>query len=178
MQEVCGIDLKLFFDEYKEPFNCEMTFQFYLALFLQSNLRKKFGENVEIEFESNIYKDKNCRCDIVVKTPDNNVTLIELKYVVEGTDSNKSSYGSRVSFMHDVQRLKDNINIDNVKHKYCIFISNKSGVLMPSEKSKNEAKDFQELYPKSKWIELCWNKPNNNKKNNIFNPFILVEEVK
>lgn len=46
MQEICGIDLKLFFDEYKEPFNCEMTFQFYLALFLQSNLRKKFGENV------------------------------------------------------------------------------------------------------------------------------------
>ena len=62
--------------------------------------------------------------------------------------------------------------------RVCIFISNKSGVLMPSIKSKNEAKDFQELYPKSKWIELCWNKPNNNKKDNRFNPFTLVEEVK
>ena len=177
MQKVCEIDLGKFFEEYKQPFNCEMTFQFYLALFIQKELQK-IGTNVDIEFESNIYNDKNCRCDIVITHADNSKSLIELKYVVEGTDSNKTSYGSRVSFMHDVQRLKDNVCIKQVKDRYCIFISNKSGVLIPSNKSKNEAKEFQELYPMNKWTEVGWNMPNNNKKNNIFNPFILIVNVK
>ncbi len=124
--------LKAFFKANKEPFNCEATFQFNLAMFIKENCK-----NVDkIVFEENIYgHNDKARCDLVVYLTDNHKVFIELKYVINGIyktngkerEIETTSGGARKSFVSDFRRLKAITEKNSTK--YCIFISNKDAVL-------------------------------------------------
>lgn len=174
MKNICDIDLQEFFkcEDFKKcvPFNCEMTFQFYLAWFLKENLN-----NAKVEFEKNVYQksytledekvDKR-RCDLYVEYIDKNnnkkKALLELKYVIEGNDQNnekdKTSCGARKSFMKDLYRLKNDPFMKNYDEKYCIFVTNKSAVFKKPASIQNSKKsqliNFYELFSVDNIIDI------------------------
>ncbi len=138
--------------EENEPFLTEYEFQFALAM----EIKEQFPE-LKVKIEQKVYCDdedkENCRCDIVAYNNDKKfILLIELKYVVTlGTQSDKSSMGSRSSFISDIKRLQDLKDYPKAQ-KYCIFVSNKKAVYCNNSTAKGAADYFNKLYAnEEKW---------------------------
>ena len=128
-----------------EPFLNEYEFQFALAMAI-----KEDNNDLKIKIEQNVYCDdedkENCRCDIVAYQDKEIVLLAELKYVVTmGAQSDKSSMGSRSSFISDIKRLQDLEDYPNAE-KYCVFVTNKKAVYSNNAKANGVANYFNTKY--------------------------------
>lgn len=146
-------------------FDCEFGFQLALAMYL----KEKYPKQLNIEFEKNIYPTKKARCDIVASDINTNepIFYLELKFVMSDTESAKTSYSSRISFIKDIKRLQALSCLQNVE-KYCIFLTNKKAVYENDEEAKGYAGYFNAHYANSnnnKWFNVGWKNNNDRNKN-------------
>lgn len=146
------------------PFDCEFGFQLSLAMKLKQDY-----PDIKIKFEKNIYDNSKARCDIIIED-NNEKILLELKYKCR-SDQDKSSCGSRKSFIEDMKRLYYDCGNDyeNAK-KYCIFITNKPSMYNNHKMASGEVGLFNSTFGQ----ECKWNI---SKQNNEIH-FLIVEVLK
>ena len=134
-----------------DTFLTEYEFQFALAMAI-----KEENPDLKVKIEQKVYCDyedkENCRCDIIAYKNNEIVLLAELKYVVTmGNQSDKSSMGSRSSFISDIKRLQDLKGYPKAQ-KYCIFVTNKKAVYSNNSQAKGAANYFNKMYAnEEKW---------------------------
>lgn len=142
-------------ENYKEaPFDCEYDFQLSLAFEF-----KEKDKNLKIGFEKYIYTPEIStstpkRCDITVRTQNGKNIFIELKYINHDKKHQKSSYNSRISFIENIKRLKNDIynpqnEFDKNSKKYCIFLTNKPVIFEPKKVIDEKWHDYVKEFHKN-----------------------------
>jgi len=149
-------DIKNFFES-SEIFDCEFSFQFEFAWWLKNNKNIK-----KIKFEdkkcyeghlANIKERRTPRCDLVLFDENDNITLIELKYI-RHNESATTSVEARKSFVKDFSRLKKSVAETKNSCGYCIFLTNWKTILDVKQYKDNENKvllNFKNNFANKNW---------------------------